>query len=225
MAAVTAYRGAKTPAPGENHYMPAQRSTRPVTFYHGGCPGLRPDDPLLPSTLTGLRRTGDVPGQSPYRPHLVYVTTVRDLALMFAMQFSETTGTPGTVYRVQPANRLAPDPDYDGFDPPVSYACLNATVRGIERQGVVHHPSIFKKVARFQFWATGEPMYTPDGYLLPAPQMRAAGMTADHLRPFGRWADPIKATERFFTDFLHPGMTEDEILARLDETDGHELPA
>lgn len=82
---------------------------RPVRYFHGGVPDLRPGDLVLPPAVTGTGRTltADVlalGGRA--RRDRVYVTVGRDVARVFAAMFPD-----GALYRVEPVGELVADPD------------------------------------------------------------------------------------------------------------------
>ncbi len=86
-----------------------------VRYWHGGIPGLRPGDRILPPDVTGTthsllaykadyeRETGET---SPQRSDRVYVTVDREDGRMFAACYPR-----GALYRVQPEEPVEPNPD------------------------------------------------------------------------------------------------------------------
>lgn len=81
-----------------------------VRLWHGGAPGRAIGDELLPPIRSGFKKTNSVlTGRPPkghfaaYRPSLVYATTDRELAEVFAQLYSQDPGRAGygVVYEVQ----------------------------------------------------------------------------------------------------------------------------
>jgi hypothetical protein len=81
-----------------------------MELYHGGAPGLKAGDELLPPVLTGFKRSNDViTGKAPrgrtraYRRNLVYATSDRILAEAMAFEYTADTQRLGTgwLYRVE----------------------------------------------------------------------------------------------------------------------------
>lgn len=87
-------------------------------LYHGGAPGLRPGDLITPRPandtdhlLDGCptceaRRTGKQFAHDDLDPDLVYVTTDRDYATIYAAGYPR-----GALYRVEVTGDLTPSPD------------------------------------------------------------------------------------------------------------------
>lgn len=102
-------------------------STRP-TYWHGGAPGLKVGELILPPASTGTTITlaaymdGAEKLRAGYRADRVYVTTQQEAAELYAALYPEG----GWVYRVQPWMPLEPDPDCT--EPGVSFACLGALI-------------------------------------------------------------------------------------------------
>lgn len=94
-------------------------------FYHGGAPGLRRGDWLLPPDKTGAPCSSDyVAEDNPHRRDLVYVTTDRCAAFFYAAMYP---GDPfGHVYKVEPVGKIEPDPDCR--EPGLSYQVPGARV-------------------------------------------------------------------------------------------------
>lgn len=110
------------------------RSLR-TDLWHGGAPGRRPGEALLPPSVTGLQRTSAVLSlqagqrQIAHRSDRVYVTTSRDLARVWAGQWSNEEGRVGYgwLYRVR-ADHAQLEPDDDllslpglSFQTPIAY--------------------------------------------------------------------------------------------------------
>jgi len=100
--------------------------------YHGGAPGLRPGDWIEPRPAEDRRhlldgcdvcaaRAADAPlPDDDLDPSLVYVTTVRDYARVYAAGYPR-----GALYRVETEGTLVASPDPDDTN---SYGCERAQV-------------------------------------------------------------------------------------------------
>lgn len=99
---------------------------RPVRYWHGGVPGLRPGDAILPpsESATTRRLVNSAPHSIPAdiaRDDVVYLATNREVAKGYAAYYPD-----GALYEVQPDAEIEPDPDcrVDGL----SWRCARATV-------------------------------------------------------------------------------------------------
>jgi len=96
-------------------------------YFHGGYPGLKPGQLILPPNQTGtdhrLSAIAAEHGGPAYstRTDIVYVATGRDVARAFAAFYPD-----GALYEVEPRGRLEPDPD-SGI-PGLSWQCPAAEV-------------------------------------------------------------------------------------------------
>jgi len=94
-------------------------------YYHGGVPGLRVGDTLLPPSITGkstlLEYAKKVDPNGPQRADRVYLTTDLEAARLFALVYPY-----GHVYRAVPALPLENDPDCN--EPGLSYQTPTAIV-------------------------------------------------------------------------------------------------
>ena len=114
-------------------------------YYHGGIPGLRIGQHILPPDVTGAFSVADTSSATAeqqaviervYRCDRVYLTTERGVAELWACLAPE--GTPargGDVYRVQPEGDIEPDPDWNG-EPGVSVCVPRALIVGIAGTGI-----------------------------------------------------------------------------------------
>jgi len=101
-----------------------------TSYFHGGYPGLKPGDLLLPPDQTGtdhrLSATSAELGAPAYatRADIVYVTTLRDAARSYAAFYPD-----GALYRVEPVGDLEPDPDC--AEPGLSWHCPAARIAAV----------------------------------------------------------------------------------------------
>ena len=113
-------------------------------WYHGGVPGLKRGDKILPPSQTGAVSISDVGHGTElheravkvHRKDLVYIAAAERDARMFARFHPAYGGRAkgGDIYEVVPDGPLWPDPDYLAGDGG-SMACASATiVRIIERR-------------------------------------------------------------------------------------------
>jgi len=112
-----------------------QPSTR-NELWHGGAPGRRPGDQLLPPAVTGLQRTSSQLSMAEglddiaYRSDRIYLSTDRELARIWAGQWTDLDGRVGYgwLYRVEvDVDALEPDEDLLSL-PGLSYQAPRATV-------------------------------------------------------------------------------------------------
>ncbi|MEE1774482.1 hypothetical protein PUR34_41505 [Streptomyces sp. JV185] len=98
-----------------------------MAYFHGGVPGLKPGDRILPPDNTGTTRrlstyADEVNGPAhARRTDIVYLTTDRHVASAYAALHPD-----GALYRVDPEGEVEPDPDC--FEPGLSWQCPAATV-------------------------------------------------------------------------------------------------
>jgi hypothetical protein len=106
----------------------------PARYFHGGVPGLRRGDLLLPPAATGTERTLtadvlDMGGRA--RRDRVYVTTGREVARVYAALAPD-----GALYEVEPLGELEADPDCAVAG--VSWECPAARVLRVVDPVVLH---------------------------------------------------------------------------------------
>lgn len=90
-------------------------------YYHGGSPGIKCGEFILPPTATGAKSLADYGAEGVCRRDRVYITTIYEAAVMFAAGIKD-----GMVYECVPSGILEPDPDC--IDPGVSFQCEKAMV-------------------------------------------------------------------------------------------------
>lgn len=99
-------------------------------YFHGGVPGLKFGDRLLPPAVTGTDRTLSryAHGLGASREHVrtdrLYVTTGRDIARVYAAFYPD-----GALYEVLPVGDMTADPDCLAAG--VSWACPAAVVTSV----------------------------------------------------------------------------------------------
>jgi hypothetical protein len=104
-----------------------------MRYFHGGAPGLRPGDLIEPQPIDQgrhlvdgcpiceARKTGQQLPSDDLDPSMVYVTTDRDYARVYAAGYPN-----GALYVVDPVGELTPSPD-----PVPSWGCPSARVTAV----------------------------------------------------------------------------------------------
>lgn len=97
-----------------------------TTYYHGGRPGRKLGENLLPPSITRVQCLSDYGAAGVHLRNRVYVTTDQSAALIYAAGWPD-----GVIYEVEPIGELEPDPDctLDGL----SYQCQRARVLRVIR--------------------------------------------------------------------------------------------
>lgn len=124
-----------------------------IRYWHGGAPGLRAGDLIEPRThddtrhlvdgcaVCVARRQGDQLAEDNNDPNLVYVTTDRDYARLYAAGYPR-----GALYRVDPIGELT---DRTGtHDPLPSWGCPSARVIAVYDACVTITPKRLRKLKR-----------------------------------------------------------------------------
>lgn len=89
-----------------------------MTYYHGGIPGLRIGDEVLPPTRTGMpnsaaRIVAEYDLDGPHvRDDVVFLASTEVMAAMFAAMYPAPTG--GWIYECEAREPVEDDPDYRG---------------------------------------------------------------------------------------------------------------
>ncbi|MFC6081004.1 hypothetical protein [Sphaerisporangium aureirubrum] len=120
-------------------------------LWHGGYPGLKPGDLLLPPDQTGILTTAQILTDRGVDPHAlgmepdrmrrdrVYLTTGRELARAYAACWTIESdagvreGPPGALYLARPIGESWPDPD---MPPGVGIECERAEVVAVVKPAV-----------------------------------------------------------------------------------------
>lgn len=97
-----------------------------MNYYHGGVPGLKIGDHILPPDETGAVSTARYGAAGICRTDRVYITNNYQAACMFAA--GHPSGK-GMAYRVEPEGDLEPDPDCKAQGH--SYQVVRARIVGI----------------------------------------------------------------------------------------------
>lgn len=82
-----------------------------ATYFHGGFPGLKPGNMVLPPTITKASCCSDYGAAGVHRRDRVYLCTEPDGALIYAALHPSGRGI---VYQVEPVGAIEPDPDWSG---------------------------------------------------------------------------------------------------------------
>lgn len=123
-----------------------------VRYWHGGAPGLRPGDIIEPRAhdddahlvdgcpTCDARKAGAQLAEDNNDPALVYVTTDRDYARIYASGYPR-----GALYRVEPIGELV---DRSAQDPAPSWGCGSARVLSVYDPLVALTPKQVRRYAK-----------------------------------------------------------------------------
>lgn len=139
---------------------------RPVTYWHGGVPGLRVGDYLLPRSVTRTRSYADIVQDYVGSAEWVHITIDKDFAAFHASAYVNPDGRPGggSLYAVRPGGRPQPDPD---DVPGQSFTVRRARVIRVAQTGVELSPLEGQRAQRgHSVYVDGSEMYDPDGWQL-----------------------------------------------------------
>lgn len=152
--------------------MPSRKSRsrgRPVTYWHGGVPGLRQGEYLQPRSLTRTHSYADLDEEYPGAADRVHITVDKQYAVFHASAYVLPGQRPegGTLYEVAPVGKLEPDPD---DVPGQSYAVPRARILRVAALRVLLSPLEGQLAQRdHSLYVGGHKMYDPEGWLLAAP--------------------------------------------------------
>jgi hypothetical protein len=115
------------------------------TWYHGGVPGLKRGDQILPASMTGAHSCSDVsPGDGEFQARItavhdrnvVYLAADPVAARFWAALHPAHGGKHrgGDLYEVTPDGPLSPDPDYLAGDGGSVTCCSATIIRIVERR-------------------------------------------------------------------------------------------
>jgi len=167
-----------------------KRISRASTFWHGGVPGLRVGDELLPGgggLLAAQTARGSSDGAH-LNSGLVYFTTDRELARAYAQSLKVLGVGTGSLYRVEPLGAVVRDPDYPDPAPAISFGAPRARVTLVEQRSVtgMTETEIGRAFARYQYWAPNDPLCDADGTTRPG-GYTAEGWTAEAFALLPPW--------------------------------------
>ena len=144
-----------------------RRQGRPVTYWHGGAPGLREGGHILPRSVTGTSSYADVDADYVGAADRVHVTIDKQFAAFHASAYILHGGSDpggGTLYVVEPEGRLEPDPD---DTPGQSFTALRARIIRVARTWVEMSPLEGHRAQRGHTrYVDGTEVYDPDGWQL-----------------------------------------------------------
>lgn len=192
------------------------------TYFHGGVPGLRVGDEILPATQVPDARhdyvyRSDYQGAAfHYDSARVYLTTHEGTATSFAARYLDIrtlTHHPGTVYEVRPIGKARIDPDYphSGEYAPVYFYAPRATVVRIVATDVSLSLSE-QRHAEWPYvqWDDGSLIYDQDGRLQMSPQMRQLGVPQAYVDLLPPWTDIMRTLDPtgalYVADPVDPGI-------------------
>src|SRR5699024_604575 len=167
-----------------------------VDYWHGGKPGLKPGDLLVPPgsqsgtardlTNAAISSNPALQAQYPADQQRVHVTHDQRFARVFAARCRDAELKPGDLYQVEPIGPLESDPDSTAIAG-INWACAQARIMAaVERRVQMTEREINRATAPYTAWVDGTPAYSNDGWALPSPRQRAAGITAADMRILGR---------------------------------------
>ncbi|WP_069162871.1 hypothetical protein [Nocardia altamirensis] len=170
----------------------ADRHVERRRFWHGGVPGFQIGHDIVPRAELPQDHVEHILStrNDPTDPGCVYVTELKRLGNAFAIRYGLSRPDPyprvGALYEVEPIGELEPDEDF-----PPSARCWKvrrARVIAVSDAHVQGSEKIFNRESgRYSRWTDDTPIYSPQGYLLPWPELRAMGVTAQDMVHLGRW--------------------------------------
>lgn len=172
------------------------------TYYHGGAPGLKVGDTILPRNAQpawqGLeviwsRQKASALGDL---GNTVSITTDINIATAYAGEYLAPTDhkTPGQVYRVEPLQQPEPDPDWPASFPTIARCTHGAKIiEALEHVPIQPNARVIvKALGKHYVFKDGRGRaYTNDGHLIYHPSWAATGATPTDLRALGPWI-PIR---------------------------------
>lgn len=145
----------------------ARPGGRPVTYWHGGVPGLREGSYLLPRSVTGTSSYADIEPDYVGAADRVHITIDKKYAAFHAAAYILSGGSDpggGTLYVVEPEGRMEQDPD-DTLGQ--SFAVPRARIVRVAQTWVEMSPLEGHRAQRgHTLFVDGTEVYDPDGWQL-----------------------------------------------------------
>ncbi|MGP5198628.1 hypothetical protein ACTXKN_05665 [Brachybacterium alimentarium] len=168
------------------------------SLFHGGAPGLKPGDILLPASKLGPWMNFSYAQGATYYPNHVYLTAEVDSARRYATNYLGPGGhrKPGDVYEVEALGDLLPDPDYPqiGRTKGVFLMTSSAVISKIVARSVeMGEDERWRIDARHAHWALDDgPVYDEEGRLQLSKPMAKQGVPREWLAVIRPWYDGRK---------------------------------
>lgn len=144
-----------------------RRQGRPVTYWHGGAPGLREGGHILPRSVTGTSSYADIEPDYVAAADRVHITIDKAYAAFHASAYILPGGSDpggGTLYAVAPEGRLEADPD---DRPGLSFTVPRARIVRVAQTWVEMSPLEGHRAQRGHTrYVDGTEVYDPDGWQL-----------------------------------------------------------
>ena len=144
-----------------------RRQGRPVTYWHGGAPGLREGGHVLPRSVTRTHSYADLEDDYVGAADRVHVTIDKQFAAFHAAAYILPGGSDpggGTLYVVEPEGRLEPDLD---DAPGQSFTVPRARIIRVAQTWLEMSPLEAHRAQRgHALYVDGTEVYDPDGWQL-----------------------------------------------------------
>lgn len=173
----------------------------PTKFYHGGAPGLKVGDVILPRNLHSI--WSQVPVEWNGRPasdigdagDTVSLTTDFQVASGYAGEYLHYDGRhiDGQVYEVTPIGKIQIDPDWPCTYPTIARCENGALVTKVEAVvPVQNNPRVLTK-ALAPYWTYADhsrKIFDARGYLRHTEELKYLGYSEEELIGMGPWMPP-----------------------------------
>ncbi|WP_157407748.1 hypothetical protein [Arthrobacter sp. ZBG10] len=185
-----------------------------AVYWHGGAAGRAVGEALIPGVqVPGYRHVVAAftpQGFAEYRPDFAYITTDRDLAFDYAVEYYKLGLGPSSLYKVVPLGKSTHDPDYPTG---VSFRCKGSRVVAVELDEFTVLTKETGAALRYRTWDDNSPLFDNDGYPLPNKVQKHFGVTAEDLRNLGYGADFSAIHQRCMelVGIRNPGITQADI--------------
>ncbi|MEU7631666.1 hypothetical protein AB0C34_17010 [Nocardia sp. NPDC049220] len=181
-----------TPPQPPDHEFDDQEGRMPI-YYHGGVPGKRRRQTILPATKVKMNAVynPDHVEKAIYYPDRVYLTTHLGAAMGYAARYIDRRArrSPGDVYQVEPIGTPEVDPDFAAQDGAFVMCREAVIIEVVERNVQLTLREQTRLAGPTILWPRGKPVYTDDGTLQLSDQMRAAGVRDDYVALLPKWID------------------------------------